>query len=120
MATLTVQTAAPFTALNHTLAAASTADVFANDGNTFLLFLNTNASARTLTIAQNPTDKPGFGTITPAPVVLTIPGSGTNGGVCMIGRFPTGRFNNASDQVSYTIDVVTGLTVGAVKLTPVA
>lgn len=120
MATLTVQTASAFTVLNHTYAAASTADVFPNDGNTFLLFKNSNASARTLTIAANDADKPGYGTIVTPDTVITLPGSGTNGGECMVGRFPVGRFNNASDQVSYTIDAVTGLTVAAVKLVPVA
>ena len=120
MATLTVQTANPFTVLNHALAAASTADVFANDGNTFLLFLNGNASARTLTIDANDTDKAGYGTIVTPNTVITIPGSATNGGVCMVGRFPVGRFNNASDQVSYTIDNATSLTVAAIKLTPVS
>lgn len=119
MATLTPQVVNPFTALAHTYAAASTADVFANDGNTFLLFKNSNASARTLTIAANDADKAGFGTIITPDTVITLNGSGTNGGETLVGRFPTQRFNNASDQVSYTIDAVTGLTVAVVKLSPV-
>lgn len=115
MATLSVQTSV-FGGLNYTSASASVADVFANDGKTFLLFTNGNASARTLTIAANDADKPGFGTIATPDTVVTIPGSGTNGGLCIVGPFPMDRFNNNSGQVSYTIDVVTGLTVAAIKL----
>jgi len=120
MADVTVQNLAAFTGLNDTKAAAATTQAFLNDGNTFLEFLNGNASARTLTITQNPTEKQGFGTITPAALTVTIPGSGTNGGLCKVGRFPTGRFNDASNKVNYTIDNVTSLTVSAISLTPVA
>ncbi len=120
MADVVVQNLAAFTGLNDTKAAASTSQAFLNDGNTFLEFLNANASARTLTITQNATDKPGYGSITPAAVTVTIPGSGTNGGLCKVGRFPTARFNDASGKVNYTIDNVTGLTVSAISLTPVA
>jgi hypothetical protein len=120
MADVTVQTLAAFTGLNDTKAAAATTQAFTNDGNTFLEFLNGNASARTLTITQNATDKPGFGSITPTALTVTIPGSGTNGGLCKVGRFPTARFNDSSNKVNYTIDVVTGLTVSAISLTPVA
>ncbi len=117
MATLTQQTAL-FTGLSFTYDNASTADVFANDGKTILIFLNGNASSRTLTIAGNAFSKPGFGDISAADAgeVVTIPGSGTNGGRIIVGPFPTDRFNNSSGQVSYTIDNVTGLTVAAVKL----
>lgn len=115
-AVLSVQTM-PFTGLQYTSAAASVGDSFANDGRTFLLFTNSNASARTLTIAANATDKPGFGTITIPSTVVTIPGSGTNGGLIMVGPFPTDRFNDSNGRVNYTIDVVTGLNVAAVKLT---
>lgn len=120
MADLTVQSAAAFTALNHTLAAAATSQAFINDGNTFLLFLNGNVTARTLTIAANDSDKAGFGTIATPDTVITIPGSGTNGGVCMVGRLPTARFNDASNKVNYTISDVTSLTAAAISLTPVA
>src|SRR5690242_4875154 len=100
MATLSVQTAL-FTGVNHTYASASTADVFANNGHTFLLFKNGNASARTLNIAGNAFSKPGFGDITAADAgeTVTIPGSGTNSGECIVGPFPTDRFNNSSGQV---------------------
>ena len=116
MATLTVQNANPFSLLSHTYGAASVADVFANDGNTILLFKNSNASARTLTIAANDTERAGFGNIATPDTVITLNGSGTNGGETMVGVFPTARFNNSSEQVSYTIDAVTGLTVAAIRL----
>lgn len=119
MADLSVQNLAAFTSLNYTLAAAATSQAFVNDGNTFLVFLNANASARTLTIAANDADKNGFGTIATPDTVITIPGSGTNGGLCMVGRLPTARFNDSSNKVNYTIDNVTGLTAAAISLTPV-
>lgn len=116
MATLSVQTAT-FAGLNHTSASASTSDTFANDGRTFLIFTNGNASARTLTIAANATTRPGFGSIATPSTVVTLPGSGTNGGLCVVGPFPQERFNDqTTGRVTYTIDAVTGLTVAAVKL----
>lgn len=121
MATLNVETAL-FTGTNYAAQTPSVADVFTNDGNTILVFLNSNASARTLTLAGNAFSKPGFGDVSAADAgeTVTIPGSGTNGGRCVVGPFPTGRFNNSSGQVSYTIDAVTGLTVGVIKLNPYA
>lgn len=118
MANLTVQTANPFTALNHTYAAVTTGDKFSNDGSTVLLFKNSNASARTLTLAGNAVDTPGFGSISAADMgeTITIPGSGTNGGECVVGVFPPNRFNDSAGQVTLTLDATTGLTVAAVKL----
>jgi hypothetical protein len=115
MGTLSVQTSS-FDGVNYSLASASTADVFANDGSTFLLFLNGNASSRTLTIAANDTDKPGFGPIATPDTVVTIPGSGTNGGRAIVGPFPADRFNNSSGQVSYTLSDATSMQVAAIKL----
>ena len=116
-AVLSVQTST-FAGLNYALASASTADSFTNDGRTFLLFSNANVSARTLTIAANDTSRPGFGTIATPDTVVTLPGSGTNGGLAIVGPFPTERFNDlTTGKASYTIDAVTGLTVAAVKMT---
>ena len=121
MAAITVQSLNQ-AALNHTYGAiAASGDTILNDGNVFLMFKNANASARTLTMPGNATDKPGFGTLSVADMTetYTIPGSGTNSGECMIGPFPTGRFNNSSGQLTPTIDVVTGLTVSAINMTRV-
>ncbi len=94
------------------------ADVVPNNGQTILIFLNSNASARTLTIAGNAFNKPGFGDISAADAgeTVTLPGSGTNGGRQIVGPFPSDRFNNSSGQVSYTLDDATGMTVAAIKL----
>lgn len=116
-AVLTVQTST-FAGLNYTSATASTADSFANDGNTFLLFTNANASSRTLTVTANDTTRPGFGTIATPDTVVTLPGSGTNSGLAVVGPFPTARFNDTSSgKVSYTLDVATGMSVAVVRLT---
>ena len=115
MATLSVQEAV-FTGLAFTYGNASTADVVPNDGKTFLIFLNGNASSRTLTIAANDASKPGFGDIVVPDTTVTLPGSGTNGGRQIVGPFPPDRFNNSSGQVSYTLDNATDMTVAAVKL----
>ncbi len=117
MTDISVQTAG-FPGLNYTNVAAPTTGTFSNDGHTFLLFANTNASARTLTVAANDTTRPGFGTIATPDTTVTIPGSGTNGGLCIVGPFPTERFNDpTTGKVNFTIDAVTGLVVSAVKLT---
>lgn len=116
MATLSVQSAV-FGGLNYTGASASTGDKFNNDGRTFLLFVNGNASSRTLTIAANDADKPGFGTIVTPDTVVTLPGSGTNSGRAIVGPFPPDRFNDSNGQVNYTLDDATGMTVAAIKLT---
>ena len=65
MAAVTVQTASPFTALNHTYASVASGDTVANEGNTVLFFKNGNASARTLTLTGVATDVPGFGVLLP-------------------------------------------------------
>ena len=115
-APLTVQ-ALGFPGLNYTSQAASVADSFVNDGRTFLLFTNAAVTARTLTIAADPTSRPGFGTIATPPTVVTIPGSGTNGGLCAVGPFPKERFNDGFGNMNYTVDVATSLTVAAISLT---
>ena len=115
MGTLTVQPAS-FAGLNYTLAAASVADVFTNDGRTVLMFVNGSVTARTLTVLANDTSKSGYGDIDVPNTVFTIPGSATNGGRAVLGLFPTARFNNVAGQVSYTLDDATNMTVAAVSL----
>ena len=83
------------------LASASTADEFKNNGRVILLFVNGNASSRTLTIAANDATKPGFG---------------TNGGRRVAGPWPVDRFNDSDGHVNYTLDAATGMTVAAIRL----
>lgn len=115
MATLTVQTST-FAGLNYTLAAASVADKFLNDGKTILIFSNSNASSRTLTIAANDAEKTGFGTIATPDTVITLPGSGTNGGRAVVGPFPDDRFEDVDGFVNYTLSDATGMSVAVVKM----
>jgi hypothetical protein len=118
MATLTVQTLTIAGLISSTLAAASTADKFLNDGNTFLLFVNGSVTARTLTLTvQNATvNTPGYNPLTVASPTVTIPGSGTNGGVAIVGPFGPTEFNDSSGMVNYTLDTATSMTVAAVKM----
>ena len=118
MAAINVQNLNAIAALNHAYASVASGDTVLNDGNTMLLFKNSNASARTLTIAGNAVDRAGLGTISAADMTetFTIPGSGTNGGECMIGLLPQDRFNNSTGVAALTFDNVTGLTMAAVKI----
>lgn len=118
MADLTVQTANAIAATNHTYGAVATGDTVANDGGTLLLFKNANASARTLTIPGNQVDRSGLGTISAADMTetFTIPGSGTNGGECVVGFLPPDRFNSSLGKLTLNFDATTGLTVAAVRM----
>ncbi|MBP3955392.1 hypothetical protein J8F10_08875 [Gemmata sp. G18] len=115
MATISTQTSS-FAGLNYTLGAASTADKFQNDGRTVLVFSNANASSRTLTIAANDARAPGFGAIATPDTVITLPGSGTNGGRAIVGPFPADRFNDPDGFLNYTLSDATGMSVAAVKM----
>lgn len=117
MATLSTQTLS-LAGLNPTLGSPSTADKFTNDGNTVLVFVNGNASSRTLTLTVQNTavSQAGYNPITLTNPTVTLPGSGTNGGVAMVGPFGMNEFNDANGQVNYTLDVATGMTVAAVKV----
>jgi hypothetical protein len=100
------------------MGSASTADKFLNDGNTFLLFINGNASSRTLTLTvQNATvNTPGYNPITISNPTVTLPGTGTNGGIGIVGPFGPNQFNDANGMLNYTLDTATGMTVAAVKV----
>ncbi len=117
-ATLSVQTLSLAGLLSSTFASASTGDKFTNEGNTFLLFSNTNASSRTLTMTvQNAAVAPaGYNPLTVANPTITLPGSGTNGGIAMVGPFGTVQFNDSNGQTNYTLDVATGMNVAVIRL----
>jgi hypothetical protein len=110
-----------YSGVNHTFTAASTGgDSFTNDGKTVVLFANTNASSRTLTIAANTITKQGIGAVAIPSTTISLPNSTTNGGVCMAGPFPVDRFNDSNGRVNLSYDAVTGLTVAVVKITQYA
>lgn len=106
------------TGLNYSNVSAATTMQFANDGKTVLLFVNGNASARTLTITKQQTSPQvqGFNPITLSNTVVTIPGSGTNGGICEVGPFAQLEYSDSTGLVQIAIDVVTGLTVSAISI----
>ena len=116
MAAITVQNANASGSLNYTLGSVASADTVANDGKTLLIFANANAAARTLTLDANDTEKQGFGTISTPSTTITIPGSGTNGGRCIVGFLPPDRFNNSAGNVVLSFDAVTDLTMAAVRM----
>jgi len=116
MAAISVQNSA-LGGLNYTLAAANSGgDTVANDGRILLVFANANASSRTVTIAANDVEKQGFGTIAVPDTVLTIPGSGTNGGRHIAGPFPADRFNDSSGNMSLAYSATADLTVAAIRV----
>lgn len=103
--------------LQQAYASVADGDTFPNDGNTFLQFENGNASSRTLTVPANDAYSPGFGTIATPDTTYSIPGSGTNGGKCMIGPFPPDRFNDpATGRATMNFSAVTGLTVAVIRM----
>ena len=118
MATLNVQNLTIAGLISSTLAAASTGDGFANDGSTFLLFVNGSVTARTLTItiANATVNTPGYNPLTIASPTVTLPGSGTNGGVGIVGPFGPTEFNDSNGRVNYTLDIATSMTVAAIKM----
>ncbi len=116
---ITVQNALD-TGVNYTnqACAAGLADAFINDGKTVLLFANASGSSRTLTVTrQNKSPSvQGYNPITLADLTLTIPGSGTNGGLCVVGPFAQGEYNDGSGLVQISYSAVTTLTVAAVSI----
>jgi hypothetical protein len=91
-------------------AAAAGGDVFANDGKTYFIAKNTDASTATCTFASPATS--GRDALAVANPAVTI---AATTGLQIIGPFEPGIFNNSSGQVAVTYDSVTALTVLAVK-----
>jgi hypothetical protein len=115
---ITPQNAAD-TGVNYTKqACASGGDAFLNDGKTVVLFANGSASSVTLTITKqnkNPSVG-GFNPITLTDTSVTIPGSGTNGGLCVVGPFAQAEYNDSSGLVQLSYSAVTTLNVSAVSI----
>jgi len=117
-ATLSVQNLSLTGLISSTLASASTGDKFLNNGNTFLLFSNGNASSRTLTLTvQNATvNTAGYNPLTVGNPTVTLPGSGTNGGLALVGPFGQTQFNDGTGMLNYTLDNATGMNVAVINM----
>ncbi len=98
------------------VAAAAGGDQFQNDGNTFLLVVNGNASAAcVVTVSPNVTaEKPpgGGGVMTKAAITATIPESDEG----LLGPFPPSFFNGLNACVTVTYSQVTTVKVLPVRL----
>lgn len=110
MAVLTVQQAA-LAGLTPTYAAAAVAgDSFPNDGRTVLHVKNTNAAARTVTVASQKTATAGLAPANNAVVVpLTV-------GDKIIGPFDASVWNDVNGNVQITYSVETGVTIAAIRV----
>jgi hypothetical protein len=90
--------------------AAASGDYFANDGQTFLLIKNGDASDHTVTAAiQSTVDG------------QTVSGASHNvvaGHTAILGPFPTGIYNDANGRVQLSYSATTSVTVMAVKCPP--
>jgi hypothetical protein len=90
-------------------AVAAGGDQFLNDGSTILIFKNSNASDRTITIATGGT----VNGLTVQDPTLVISQNETK----VIGPFPTYPFNDSSGYVQLTYSADAGLTVRPIRVT---
>lgn len=113
MATLTVQDAAETG--GHTLsAAAGGGDQFKNDGRTFLLVLNEDASGITVTVTAQAT---AFSDALMGPATKSDGGGAVAAGkAALFGPFKQAAFNDSSGFVQVTYSAVTSVTVAAIKM----
>lgn len=108
MALLTVQEINRLAITPSFAAAAGGGDTFPNDGRTYLHIKNGGGSSITLTVTTQ----------------LTVDGKAladdsitvTNGQERIVGPFPPGIYNDASNQVSLGYSGVTSVTVGVFRL----
>lgn len=98
--------------------AASGGDQVANDGRTVLHVKNAGGAARTVTVtAQDSSESvPGFGTMTRADIAVAVPDAGDR----FIGPLPLEAFNDAAGNIQISYSAVTGVTIAALRLPPVA
>lgn len=109
MAVLTVQTAG-FGGLADVnfVAAGAGGDSFVNNGQVVLIVKNGDASPKTVTINSQQLCSQGFDH--DISVVVAA------GDEALIGKFPTGRFNDTTGSVLITYSAVTNVTVAAVQV----
>lgn len=90
-------------------AAVADGHMFANDGMTTIVFNNTNASPRTVTI-QTPGNVDGLAI---AELTITVPA--TNGRI-YAGTFPRSVYNQTTGYVYVDYSATAGLTVAAIRI----
>lgn len=91
-----------------TYTAAATSDTFANNGRTYIQYVNTNAATREATVDSLVNCNQG----SDHNAVVTVPITGE----VKIGPFPTSRYNDSGGLVTVTLDVITDVTVGVFSL----
>lgn len=111
MATLVVQTVTP-AGITPTLNTPSASDVFANDGNIMLRYVNGNASTLNVAVVTQQVVGSTSLAVADLPLVLT---TGTNG---CIGPFNKAIYNDSSGNVTITHDVTSSVTVELFKVNP--
>lgn len=95
-------------------AAAAGGDTVDNDGKVVLHVKNGGAGAINVTVTAQVTSVAveGYGTLTRSNAVVAVPA----GAERFIGPFPTQAFNNSSGRAAISYDVVTSVTVAALRL----
>ncbi len=114
---ITVQNASD-AGLNPTTVSAASAMSFANDGHTFLYIVNgdTGTPTCTATVQNKTPSSQGFNPFTLADKVVTLPATGTHGGVEIIGPFAQAEYNDGTGLVQIAFSAVTSMTVAAISL----
>lgn len=103
------------TGLNPTLQAAVAAgDDYLNDDRTFLVVKNAGGSAInvTITVQQPNFDIPGFGKVTFAAIVVSVPATTGERWI----KAPKAPYTDANGKVQVTYSVDTSVTAGAVRM----
>lgn len=114
MADLTIQDVVEGGLAETFVAAAAGGDAVLNlSGDVFLHVKNGDAAAHTVTVtAQDASENvPGFGGMTKADAVVSVPA----GGERFIGPFPRQAFNDANGKVQIAYDNVTSVTIAALR-----
>lgn len=115
IAVTTVTTTSPISdVISKEQAATSGGDTAVNDGNTYLVVKNGDASSHTITVTPtlSTLTMPGVGQVT----VSTSATAVAAGKEAIIGPFAPSAWNNANGSISITYDAVTSVTIGAVRM----
>ena len=91
------------------VAAAAGGDSFSNDGNTLIHVKNTDAAAKTVTVASQRLATPG---LAPSNNAVSVPATT---GERIIGPFDPLVWNDTNGSVQLTYSAVTGVTIAAIR-----